>query len=80
MTWTVGLAYPAARLLSASTGQGCRRGPGQAIGGVEQDLLEGAGQVAVPDQGGRGGQRLVGDADPGHVTGARGRGQPDHAG
>jgi hypothetical protein len=35
------------------------------------DLLERAGQVAVPHQGGGGGQRVAGDANPGHVAGAR---------
>src|SRR5271170_6381735 len=69
----------AAVLWSASVGQGCRCWRGSAVGGVEQDLLERAGQVAVPDQGRRGGQRMAGDADPDHVTGARWLGQPDHA-
>jgi [ribosomal protein S5]-alanine N-acetyltransferase len=55
-------------------------GGGDAVGGVEQDLLERAGQVAVPQQGGGGGQRVAGDADPGHVTGAGRAGEPDHAG
>ena len=53
---------------------------GQAVGSIEQDLLERAGQVAVPYQGGGGGQRMAGDAYPGHVAGTRRAGEPDHAG
>src|SRR5262249_60859508 len=55
-------------------------GRGKAVGGVEQDLLQLAGQVAVPDQGGGGGQRVAGDADPAHVAGAGRAGQLGHAG
>jgi hypothetical protein len=36
---------------------------GHAGSGVEEDLLERAGQVAVPHRGSRGGQRMAGDAD-----------------
>src|SRR5262249_59990881 len=53
---------------------------GKAVGGVEQDLVQLAGQVAVPDQGGGGGQRVAGDADPGHVADVGRPGQLGHAG
>src|SRR5215470_11313880 len=48
-----------------------------AVGGVEEDLLELAWQVAVPRQAGRGGQRAPFDADPDHVVEAGRRLAPD---
>ena len=52
---------------------GLRRGwRRQAVGGVEQHLLQRAGQVAVPDQGRRGGQGVLLEADPDHAAGIGG--------
>jgi catechol 2,3-dioxygenase-like lactoylglutathione lyase family enzyme len=65
---------------SAYVWSGCRgRRPVicAAVRGVEQDLLEFAWQVAVPRQGGRGGQRASFDADPDHVVAAGRRLAPD---
>jgi hypothetical protein len=65
--------------------QGAHRGqPGissrgrrcHAVRGLEEDLLERAGQVTAPDQGRRRGQRVIVDTDPDHVVGARRPGQP----
>ena len=48
-----------------------------AVRGLEEDLLERAGQVAAPHQGRRGVQRMAFQADPDHVVRAYRPRQPD---
>jgi len=74
--------YPGIQLLDFRVGT---RRPGRVrrgdtVRGVEEDLLERAGQVAIPDQGGRRGQRMVLEPDPDHVMGNHRPGQPDQPG
>ncbi len=53
---------------------------GQAVGGVEEHLLQRAGQVAAPRQGCGRGQRMVLEADPDHAVGAGRARSPDRPG
>jgi hypothetical protein len=52
---------------------------GNAVGGIEQDLLECVRQVAAPHQGRRGGQRMILEADPDHIVAGRRLLRPDRA-
>jgi AcrR family transcriptional regulator len=51
-----------------------------AVGGVEENLLERAGQVAVPHHGRRGRQRVIFETDQDHVVVDHGPRQPDQPG
>src|SRR5260370_5260234 len=55
--------------------RGCWRG--QAVGGLEEQLLQRAGQVAAPYQGCRRGQRMILEADPDHAADAGRARSPD---
>src|SRR5260370_16309132 len=56
------------------------RASSNAVRGLEEDLLERAGQVTAPHQGRRRGQRMIFNTDPDHVVQARRPGQPDQPG
>ena len=68
------------RLFLADPGLTGRDRRSNAVGGVKENLLERAGQVAVPHHGRRGRQRVIFETDQDHVVVDHGPWQPDQPG